>query len=174
MLASYDLCSCDDDCLVCSMTRTFSPPVPPPPTQRPKKSDKWTQDRKQRHKLSCRNKSRLSLQDKMDIVSLFYSTMPSSSTQVVTQSSIAKMYGKSRSAICKVLKSKQVEALLRKVVMAGQGLPAGVMGRERWSEAEALREAEMPRVKKEEGAEESTTRAYTEAYELCDSGRSDL
>ena len=120
---------------------------PPSLPRRPKKSDKWTQDRKQRHKLSCRNTSRLSLQN--------------------------KMYGKSRSAICKVLKSKQVEALLRKVVMAGQGLPAGVMGRERWSEAEALREAEMPRVKKEEGAEESTL-PYADTYELCDSGRSDL
>ncbi|EKX44639.1 hypothetical protein GUITHDRAFT_109414 [Guillardia theta CCMP2712] len=67
-------------------------------------------DRKQRHKLSCRNKSRLSLQDKMDIVSLFYSPMPpsSSTTQVVTQSSIAKMYGKSRSAICKVLKLQSI------------------------------------------------------------------
>ena len=165
--------SCDDDCLVCSMTRTCAPPLPPPPPpHRPKKSDKWTQDRKQRHKLSCSNKSRLSLQDKMDIVSLFYSPMPSSSTQVVTQSSIAKMYGKSRSAICKVLKSKQVEALLRKVVTARQGRPAGVTGSERWAEAEALREAEMPRVKEEEG--EESTLPYADTYELCDSGRSDL
>ncbi|EKX44638.1 hypothetical protein GUITHDRAFT_109413 [Guillardia theta CCMP2712] len=145
------------------MNSVHAAPVPPSPPRRPKKSDKWTQDRKQRHKLSCRNKSRLSLQDKMDIVSLFYSPMPpsSSTTQVVTQSSIAKMYGKSRSAICKVLKSKQVEALLQKVLTAGD------TGRERWAGTQALREAKMPSIKREGGEEESSA----DAKELCGSGR---
>ena len=66
------------------------------------------------------NKKRLSTEDKIHIVSLFYGSSRDRGTRV-SQSHIAKMYGKSRAAISKILRAEQVEALLEKTLDDAMG-----------------------------------------------------
>ncbi|EKX48990.1 hypothetical protein GUITHDRAFT_105075 [Guillardia theta CCMP2712] len=54
------------------------------------------------------NKKRLSTEDKIHIVSLFYGSSRDRATRV-SQSHIAKMYGKSRAAISKILRAEQAD-----------------------------------------------------------------
>ncbi|EKX32514.1 hypothetical protein GUITHDRAFT_121300 [Guillardia theta CCMP2712] len=80
---------------------------------------RWDADARRRHSRACSGKTRLSIQEKLDIICLYYSSdaMPSSSRRAVHQWDIALRYGKSRAAISKLLKPEHA----RKVIASAEG-----------------------------------------------------
>eukprot|EP00960_Hanusia_phi_P054346 762629-Hanusia_phi.AAC.1 len=85
----------------------------------PQTTARWDADARHRHSRACSGKTRLSIQDKLDIICLYYSSdaIPSSSRRTVHQWDIALRYGKSRAAISKLLKPEHA----RKVIMSAEG-----------------------------------------------------
>ncbi|EKX31438.1 hypothetical protein GUITHDRAFT_122370 [Guillardia theta CCMP2712] len=93
---------------------TSSPSSSPDQPLKPR----WDADARRTHSQACTGKSRLSVQERLDIVCMYYSA-PSSTRcrRTVHQWDIARMYGKSRAAISKVLKPEYA----RRVMMTKEG-----------------------------------------------------
>lgn len=71
---------------------------------------KWTDAKRERHKLACKDKSKLSLGDKLEIIRLHKHGQ--------TQAQLAEQYDKSRSAISKILRPQNI-ARLKSVAETG-------------------------------------------------------
>ena len=68
----------------------------------------WTAEQRHQHRAACKSKSKLSLGQKLDIITQHQSCDPSSRR---TQAQLALMYGKSRSAISKILRPENISKL---------------------------------------------------------------
>mmetsp|Transcript_31996 Transcript_31996/g.71893 ORF Transcript_31996/g.71893 Transcript_31996/m.71893 type:complete len:180 (-) Transcript_31996:20-559(-) len=117
--------------------------VPPATSDHEAGGARWDADARHRHSRACSGKTRLSIQDKLDIICLYYSSdaMPSSSRRTVHQWDIALRYGKSRAAISKLLKPEHA----RKVIMSAEGGRVKnrmVILQSIWEEAERKRRTE--------------------------------
>ena len=75
-----------------------------------KRCRNWTDTDRAKHSIYCKGKSRLSKEEKYHIIKMWESKDDSSSLQL-TQSQIAKLFDKSRSAISKILSPKNVEKI---------------------------------------------------------------
>ncbi|EKX32515.1 hypothetical protein GUITHDRAFT_121301 [Guillardia theta CCMP2712] len=69
---------------------------------------RWDADARRRHSRACSGKTRLSIQEKLDIIYMYYlsEASPSSSRRIVNQWDIAHVFGKSGAAISKLLKAE--------------------------------------------------------------------
>ncbi|EKX33744.1 hypothetical protein GUITHDRAFT_120074 [Guillardia theta CCMP2712] len=128
-------------------------------------TSRWDAAARSKHSSACRGRSRLTAQDKADIVCLYYSA-PVSPTgkRSMRQRDLSRMYGKSRAAISKVLRPEYA----RGVMTAGQGLMVRNRNEvlESIAEEERLKEepmqstwTEMMRRGPGEGGRDSTRRA---------------
>ncbi|EKX33726.1 hypothetical protein GUITHDRAFT_120056 [Guillardia theta CCMP2712] len=80
----------------------------------PQDRPRWDADARRTHSQACTGKSRLSAQEKLDIVCMFYSAPASTRCRrTVHQWDIAKAYGKSRAAISKVLKPEYALGVMK-------------------------------------------------------------
>ncbi|EKX39569.1 hypothetical protein GUITHDRAFT_114295 [Guillardia theta CCMP2712] len=70
----------------------------------------WDGEARARHSERCTGRSRLTLSEKTDIIKLYYE--PSSSRPPVDQKTLARMYGKSKAAISKILKPEYAHRVL--------------------------------------------------------------
>ena len=68
----------------------------------------WTAEQRQQHRAACKSKGKLSLGQKLDIISLHQSRDPD---QRKSQAQLANLYGKSRSAISKILRPENIAKL---------------------------------------------------------------
>eukprot|EP00960_Hanusia_phi_P022363 661738-Hanusia_phi.AAC.2 len=75
-----------------------------------KRCRNWTDTDRAKHSVYCKGKSRLSKEEKYHIIKMWESKDESSSLQL-TQSQIAKLFDKSRSAISKILSPKNIEKI---------------------------------------------------------------
>ena len=102
----------------------YNQPSYKPPSSSPDQplKPRWNADARQTHSQACMGKSRLSVQEKLDIVCMYYSA-PSSTRcrRTVHQWDIARMYGKSRAAISKVLKPEYASRVM--MTKEGEGVP---------------------------------------------------
>ncbi|EKX33745.1 hypothetical protein GUITHDRAFT_120075 [Guillardia theta CCMP2712] len=119
LLPSITLSSPDDPSL------DVLPPLPddtaPADACRGLETSRWDAAARSKHSSACRGRSRLTAQEKLDIVCLYYSA-PVSPTgkRSMQQQDLSRRYGKSRAAISKVLRPEYA----RGVMTAGQGLKA--------------------------------------------------
>ncbi|EKX31439.1 hypothetical protein GUITHDRAFT_122371 [Guillardia theta CCMP2712] len=99
---------------------------------------RWDADARRTHSQACTGKSRLSVQEKLDIVCMYYSA-PSSTRcrRTVHQWDIARMYGKSRAAISKVLRPEYARGVMNS--------EAGKLARHHDTILESIREEEIRR-----------------------------
>jgi hypothetical protein len=74
------------------------------------RSSSWTDEKRERHRTACKNKSKLSLGEKLDIIRHY--------AEGYTQAQLAEKYAKSRAAISKILRPENV-ARLNKVSETG-------------------------------------------------------
>ncbi|EKX33748.1 hypothetical protein GUITHDRAFT_120078 [Guillardia theta CCMP2712] len=83
------------------------------------KTSRWDAAARSKHSSACRGRSRLTAQDKADIVCLYYSAPVSvGQRRSMRQRDLSRMYGKSRAAISKVLRPEYA----RWVMATAQGL----------------------------------------------------
>ncbi|EKX33747.1 hypothetical protein GUITHDRAFT_120077 [Guillardia theta CCMP2712] len=99
------------------------PPLPddtaPADACRGPETSRWDAAARSKHSSACRGRSRLTAQEKLDIVCLYYSA-PVSPTgkRSMRQRDLSRMYGKSRAAISKVLRPEYAKG----VMTTAQGL----------------------------------------------------
>jgi hypothetical protein len=74
--------------------------------KRPTRS--WTEEQRLHHRLACKAKGKLSLGQKLDIIAQHQSRNPE---RRKTQAQLAQLYGKSRSAISKILRPENIAKL---------------------------------------------------------------
>ncbi|EKX54824.1 hypothetical protein GUITHDRAFT_99474 [Guillardia theta CCMP2712] len=80
----------------------------------------WTTAERLQHRKACMNKNKLTLGEKMEIIKRHTSTNPAI---FMTQAQLATMFGKSRSAISKILKAENVSKLKQ---ISDTGVHAGI------------------------------------------------
>ncbi|EKX33907.1 hypothetical protein GUITHDRAFT_119890 [Guillardia theta CCMP2712] len=84
-------------------------------SDQPSSSSRWTLDARIQHSALCTGKKRLTSQQKTDIVRLYYSSGETSKRRrAVQQWDLARMYGKSRSAISRLLKPETAARIMRR------------------------------------------------------------
>ena len=84
--------------------------------------DGWDKEKRDRHSLACRDKARLSLGEKLEIIQRNIKSQPGH-PEFRTQAQLASMFGKSRAAIYKIVRPDNVRQLQQK---AAAGLDHGL------------------------------------------------
>eukprot|EP00960_Hanusia_phi_P007233 205692-Hanusia_phi.AAC.1 len=114
-----------DQLLACPDCPTVSSPAQGKPqdfsvSSADKKKTRWCPDAKERHSHACTGKLRLDFEDKVEIVKRYYLS-PSSSKgrRAVSQLQLARIYGKSRAAISKILKPDYALGVVASLDAAG-------------------------------------------------------
>ena len=89
------------------------------PAQQEVEVGRWDVAARQKHSKACMGKSRLNVENKVEIVCLYYSSAASSRyRRPMRQRDISRMYGKSRAAISKLLRPEHASELM----MTAEGL----------------------------------------------------
>ncbi|EKX33724.1 hypothetical protein GUITHDRAFT_120054 [Guillardia theta CCMP2712] len=74
---------------------------------------RWDAAARSKHSSACRGRSRLTAQEKLDIVCLYYSAPTTTKhRRAIRQQDLSRMYGKSRPAICKVLRPEYARGVM--------------------------------------------------------------
>ncbi|EKX33733.1 hypothetical protein GUITHDRAFT_120063 [Guillardia theta CCMP2712] len=94
-------------------------PDPGPPGSWGSETSRWDAAARSKHSSACRGRSRLTAQEKLDIVCLYYSAPATTKhRRTIRQQDLSRMYGKSGPAISKVLRPEYA----RGVMATAQGL----------------------------------------------------
>ncbi|EKX33740.1 hypothetical protein GUITHDRAFT_120070 [Guillardia theta CCMP2712] len=88
-------------------------PDPGPPGSWGPEASRWDAAARSKHSSACRGRSRLTAQEKLDIVCLYYSAPATTKhRRTIRQRDLSRMYGKSRPAISKVLRPEYARGVM--------------------------------------------------------------